>query len=700
MRDLMNFRYWALTLSTVSLLTLLLPAQEASAWAPLASCEPVWDLRGGPNGWYLNEDGYSKIDFNTVENVMIESMDAWSEPCCSGWSARYIGLTDGDPMNQNDRRHIVGFAESTWPQQLGNANYVLAVTMPAYTNTCVIVSADMLFNGVRHTFTATGRGTDLGSIATHEFGHWVGLDHSHLTTATMYEAYVGGTSQRTLHDDDIEGVCSLYEGDCSCTTSADCSLEDQACINGSCVVPPCASNGDCPSGEECNLSTGRCFVPPCRSDNDCASNQVCDNGTCRRPWGDCAVCKPCSSGSDCPGSGVCQPITQGGDPVCVVLCGTDGICPGDSVCFSIPNQNVSICLNEDVNQRGPCHDDYVCGAEDLCEGVSCSDGQICDPRSGTCVSRGGGSDPGTDQACDICEPCSEDSDCQSGACAFFDGKSSGYCTQSCAGDGDCPGESSCIAAHGSSGVINLCLNPDANQGVCPSSFSCEGGGVCPSGTRRNPETGACESEAEGCTICNRCTNDASCGDGSNCLLINDEAVCTQSCDSSSDCPGDSQCYDLGGARYCLNPAANDGICPQSYTCDMGDDDHYVPQYCPICEACSEDSHCGPSGRCLSINGSSLCTANCDTSDDCEGDSVCYNLGGDAGRVCLNPNAESDGICPSDYRCTLPASNGDNTTASGCGDCAAGGSSSGTTMIFIVALALVTLNRRRRGELQA
>jgi hypothetical protein len=52
------------------------------------------------------------------------------------------------------------------------------------------------------------------SILTHEAGHFLGLAHSPLPNATMYAFYEQGTNDwRTLSDDDIAGICSIYPPD-------------------------------------------------------------------------------------------------------------------------------------------------------------------------------------------------------------------------------------------------------------------------------------------------------------------------------------------------------------------------------------------------------------------------------------------------------------------------------------------------------
>ncbi|GMN64152.1 hypothetical protein TIFTF001_033229 [Ficus carica] len=53
---------------------------------------------------------------------------------------------------------------------------------------------------------------DLESVALHEIGHLLGLDHSNVRAASMYPTFDYGERRRELNDDDIQGIRALYVG--------------------------------------------------------------------------------------------------------------------------------------------------------------------------------------------------------------------------------------------------------------------------------------------------------------------------------------------------------------------------------------------------------------------------------------------------------------------------------------------------------
>jgi hypothetical protein len=150
--------------------------------------------------------------------------NAWNGAGGSPWSFTGGGSTSagtgactGGQNAALDQQNTVG-----WKAQ-SSAN-VLAVTCTWYNGDRnspdfgAAVEFDMEFAPKWNWTTATpipGDGIDLRSVATHEFGHALGLGHTQYDVCSetvMLASYKVGTDRRELRPDDVNGVVALYGG--------------------------------------------------------------------------------------------------------------------------------------------------------------------------------------------------------------------------------------------------------------------------------------------------------------------------------------------------------------------------------------------------------------------------------------------------------------------------------------------------------
>lgn len=262
--------------------------------------------------------------------------------------------------------------------------------------------------------------------------------------------------------------------------------------------------------------------------------------------------------------------------------------------------------------------------------------------------------------CDVCQSCTSGADCLGGICV--DTGSGGVCSTSC-GTGGCPGDTVCYEVTIDTGVELLCLNPGAENAVCPFSYSC-GAASCNtlgidcsnSGASCLPDAEICLDDGAGSSFCScYCQADADCGSGNSCVDLNSggrgcvTGIVSNPCSGVS-CPVGQYCDSSTGA--CV---VSSGACP-----GLGNDCANSGQACTpsndICLAvsaagdsicsckCITDSDCGERAGCVALSGGdSACVPFC-LGVVCEGMESCDLTTGKCANLCAGIVCPNGGLC--------------------------------------------------------
>ncbi len=204
------------------LLGALVFSQAASAFVVYRSKDyPEVPLRWATDSAtivYL-DDPPQEVVATAARQVMFGSFRTWSPLSCDGTDVPYT-FTDGGDVSQGSvgyddspgatNENLVVWVKSNWSHERA----VVALTSLTYdVQSGEIVDADLEINDQDFSFATTPLSgqMDVANTVVHEVGHFLGLDHSKVTQATMfYSAREGETSKRDLHSDDLAGYCTLY----------------------------------------------------------------------------------------------------------------------------------------------------------------------------------------------------------------------------------------------------------------------------------------------------------------------------------------------------------------------------------------------------------------------------------------------------------------------------------------------------------
>lgn len=157
--------------------------------------------------WMYSNPASPDAGATAIETALKAAMTPWNS---AGTAMRlaYAGRT-GDTTRSYNGRSVTMFRNT-------DGGSTIASTY-AWSSNGALIEADVVFwDGSRRFFTGSAicsgsNGAYVEDIATHEFGHVIGLSHSTSVGATMYPSYKACSKTfRTLASDDLAGIRWLY----------------------------------------------------------------------------------------------------------------------------------------------------------------------------------------------------------------------------------------------------------------------------------------------------------------------------------------------------------------------------------------------------------------------------------------------------------------------------------------------------------
>lgn len=208
-----NHKFLLAIATLVALSVVMLYAGSAFSYIPQFVTATQPDHWIGTAVWNLNPSASNIVGGGSAGTILQNSFGAWSSAPNSSVQVSRGGDSGATAHNDNDHLNLVCFVCTS--NDFGTKGDTLAITYDSVnTGNGQILDADIIFNP-DITFLTNGAAcpagkncADLQTIATHEIGHFFGLDHTGVVRGVMFP--FAPDRLVTLGYDDVAGISKLY----------------------------------------------------------------------------------------------------------------------------------------------------------------------------------------------------------------------------------------------------------------------------------------------------------------------------------------------------------------------------------------------------------------------------------------------------------------------------------------------------------
>lgn len=237
------------TLVCVLIILIVVAASPAFEVKPLREIGETsfirWSVSSIPIPFVVDSKGSEDAGSSETTDAVIKSFSAWQD--VSKQTIRFVFSGQRTPAvaNCTDRINSLLWVERNWPL----SSVVLAVTRTTFLiqDPPDLIDSDISFNGEDFTWRGSGgsKGVIIQSVAQHEIGHMLGLQHSQVRGAIMLP---GGSDLVTLGKDDKAAIRFLYPSSAPSKFKVLSPLKKTILLEGSSALPLVTFRWTSPSG--------------------------------------------------------------------------------------------------------------------------------------------------------------------------------------------------------------------------------------------------------------------------------------------------------------------------------------------------------------------------------------------------------------------------------------------------------------------